>query len=185
MESLACLGLATILAAVDLSQHAHAVVGRAAELAALLREDLVIVTVLDPDPMKKFSLDEERNRISSYHRELTYEHFPKNSVETIPNQRSGGAEYVYRPIGIRIRTNTVSGKTDDAICGLANQLDADLVIVGNRGLGGVGLVLGSVSERVVHKCNRTVMVVKGEYRDKQDLDSLLDSYRTRKAVGTK
>ena len=178
-------GLGTILAAVDLSQHAHAVVGRAAELATLLREDLLIVTVLDPDPMKKFSLDEERNRISSYHRELIYKHFPTNSLEASSNKSSGGTEYVYRPVGIRIRTSTVSGKTDDAICGLADQLDADLVIVGNRGLGGVGLVLGSVSERVVHKCNRTVMVVKGESRDKQDLDSLLDSYKTRKAVGTK
>lgn len=177
--------MATILAAVDLSQHAQAVVGRAVELAALLREDLVIVTVLDPDPMKKFSLDEERNRISSYHRELVYKHFPKNSVEASPNQSSGEAEYVYRAVGIRIRTNTVSGRTDDAICALADQLDADLVIVGNRGLGGVGLVLGSVSERVVHKCKRTVMVVKGEYRDKQNLDSLLDSYKMRKAVGTK
>ena len=177
--------MATILAAVDLSQHAHAVVGRAAELATLLREDLVIVTVLDPDPMKKFSLGEERMRISNYHRELVYKHFPENSVEASPSQSSGGAEYVYRPVGIRIRTNTVSGKTDDAICGLADQLDADLVIVGNRGLGGVELVLGSVSERVVHKCNRTVMVVKGEYRDKQDVGSLLDSYKTRKPVGTR
>src|SRR2546427_1405203 len=32
-----------------------------------------------------------------------------------------------------------------------------------RGLGNIGsLVLGSVSERVVHKCTRSVLVVKGE-----------------------
>ncbi len=42
-------------------------------------------------------------------------------------------------------------------------MKADLVIVGNRGLGGMaGIVLGSVSERVVHRCSRSVLVVKGE-----------------------
>ena len=177
--------MATILAAVDLSKHAHAVVGRAAELAILLREDLTLVTVLDPDPMKKFSLDAERSRIASYHRELVFKHFPQNGIETSASQGTAGSEYVYRPLGIRIRSTTVSGKTDDAICALADQVDADLVIIGNRGLGGVGLVLGSVSERVVHKCNRTVMVVKGEQREKRSLDSLLDPYRTSKPVGTR
>lgn len=169
----------------DLSQHAHAVVGRAAELALLLREDLILVTVLDPDPMKKFSLNEERNRIASYHRELVFKHFPENGLEASANQGTGGAEYLFSPVGIRIRSSTVSGKTDDAICAFADQVDADMVVIGNRGLGGVGLVLGSVSERVVHKCNKTVMVVKGEQRGRQNPDSLLDSYKTKKSVGTK
>lgn len=159
--------------------------GRAAELSILLREDLILVTVLDPDPMKKFSLGDERNHIASYHRELIFKHFPGNSAESFSNQAAGGSEYVYKPAGIRIRSSTVSGKTDDAICELADEVDADVVVVGNRGLGGVGLVLGSVSERVVHKCNRTVMVVKGEQRERQNLDSLLDPYKSGKTVGTK
>ena len=54
-----------------------------------------------------------------------------------------------------------NGDPVDVICRCAQETDADLVIVGSRGLGNVGaLVLGSVSEKVVRKSTRTVMVVK-------------------------
>ncbi|QYC42094.1 Universal stress protein [Nonomuraea coxensis DSM 45129] len=42
---------------------------------------------------------------------------------------------------------------------LAQDLDADLVIVGSRGLGGAHAVLGSVSDMVVHYTPRPVLVV--------------------------
>ncbi|MEV0831053.1 universal stress protein [Nonomuraea rubra] len=42
---------------------------------------------------------------------------------------------------------------------LAQELDADLVLVGSRGLGGAQAVLGSVSDMVVHYTPRPVLVV--------------------------
>lgn len=42
---------------------------------------------------------------------------------------------------------------------LVEELDADLVLVGSRGLGGARAVLGSVSDMVVHYTPRPVMVV--------------------------
>ncbi|WP_238012274.1 universal stress protein [Dactylosporangium sp. AC04546] len=42
---------------------------------------------------------------------------------------------------------------------LAEQHDADLVLVGSRGLGGARAVLGSVSDTVVHAATRPVLVV--------------------------
>jgi nucleotide-binding universal stress UspA family protein len=169
----------TILAAVDSSRHAHSVVGRAAELASLTRSDLVILTVLDPDPMRKFNIDEERNRIASFHKELIFKHFPKNGL-ILEATDAGGAVYRYNAVGIRIHLKSLLGNPVDSICGLADQLKADFVIVGNRGLGGVGgLVLGSVSERVVHKCTRTVMVVKGESEETSNWESLIGSQGSR------
>src|SRR5439155_1732714 len=89
----------TILAAVDQSHHAHDVMSRAAELAVVLRNDLVVLSVVSSDPMKQFSIVEEQNRFAS-------------------------------------------------------------------------LVLGSVSERVVHKCTRSVLVVKGERLEGPDWQGL-------------
>jgi nucleotide-binding universal stress UspA family protein len=42
---------------------------------------------------------------------------------------------------------------------LAEKMDADLVLVGSRGLGGARAVLGSVSDMIVHYTTRPVLVV--------------------------
>ncbi len=46
-----------------------------------------------------------------------------------------------------------------AIAQTAEKVDADLVLVAARGLGGTDAVLGSVSDMVVHYCSRPVLVV--------------------------
>ena len=46
-----------------------------------------------------------------------------------------------------------------AIAQTAEKLDADVVVVAARGLGGTDAVLGSVSDMVVHYCSRPVLVV--------------------------
>ncbi|AKG03507.1 universal stress protein UspA [Salimicrobium jeotgali] len=53
------------------------------------------------------------------------------------------------------------GNPGQKICAYAKEHDVDLVIVGSRGLGGVKkLLLGSVSNNVVQKCTKPVLVVK-------------------------
>jgi nucleotide-binding universal stress UspA family protein len=152
----------TILAAVDQSHHAHDVMSRAAELAVLLRNDLVVLSVISSDPMKQFNIVEEQNRFASLHRELIFKHFPENGLAVEPHNGNGGV-YRYGTPGVRIQSRILSGNVVDKICECAEEVNADIVLVGSRGLGNIGsLVLGSVSERVVHKCPRSVMVVKGE-----------------------
>lgn len=51
------------------------------------------------------------------------------------------------------------GAEGTAIVRAAEKVDADVVIVGARGLGGSEAVLGSVSDMVVHYCPRPVLVV--------------------------
>src|SRR6266699_1874618 len=157
-----CRKMRTILAAVDQSHHAHDVMSRAAELAVLLRNDLVVLSVISSDPMKQFNIVEEQNRFASLHRELIFKHFPENSLAVEPHSGTGGV-YKYGTAGVRIQSLILSGNVVDKICECADEVNADIVLVGSRGLGNIGsLVLGSVSERVVHKCTRSVLVVKGE-----------------------
>jgi nucleotide-binding universal stress UspA family protein len=51
------------------------------------------------------------------------------------------------------------GAEGTAIVRAAEKVDADVVIVGARGLGGSEAVLGSVSDMVVHYCPRPILVV--------------------------
>lgn len=48
----------------------------------------------------------------------------------------------------------------EAILSTADQLDADAIVLGSRGLGGLGsLLLGSVSHRVLQHADRPVLVI--------------------------
>jgi nucleotide-binding universal stress UspA family protein len=47
----------------------------------------------------------------------------------------------------------------EAILSSADRLDADIIVLGSRGLGGVGSLLGSVSHRVLQHADRPVLVI--------------------------
>ena len=63
--------------------------------------------------------------------------------------------------GVPARGEIAEGDPAKVILQLAESRDADLVVVGSRGLGQVsGALLGSVSRAVVHGANRAVVVIK-------------------------
>jgi len=56
----------------------------------------------------------------------------------------------------------LAGDVADQVAELAERIDADLVIVGSRGLGRASAsLLGSVSRSTLDRCKRPVMVVRG------------------------
>ena len=62
--------------------------------------------------------------------------------------------------GVEVDVVVRHGSPARAVVETAAELDVDLVVVGSRGLGGFrGLLLGSVSRRVVEHAGRVVMVV--------------------------
>jgi nucleotide-binding universal stress UspA family protein len=51
----------------------------------------------------------------------------------------------------------------EAILSSGDKLNADMIVIGSRGLGGVGsLLLGSVSHRVLQRADRSVLVIPSE-----------------------
>ncbi len=60
-----------------------------------------------------------------------------------------------------IETRLVYGKPANAILDVARQEDADLIVVGTRGMGGLrGHLVGSVAERVTRNASQSSLVVK-------------------------
>lgn len=63
--------------------------------------------------------------------------------------------------GIPAQSELLVGYPPQQILRLANDIDADLIVVGSRGLGPVkGAVLGSTSREVLAKADRPVMLVR-------------------------
>jgi nucleotide-binding universal stress UspA family protein len=86
------------------------------------------------DKMKEIyhkSLDEAQKDIS--------DHFPDMKVETL----------------------LMEGRPSSTIVSAADEYDADLIVIGSRGIGGItGWILGSTSRNVVESCTKPILVVK-------------------------
>jgi nucleotide-binding universal stress UspA family protein len=64
--------------------------------------------------------------------------------------------------GVKVETRVEDGIPYDRICEVAEESDADLIIMGSHGRTGIGKVfIGSVAERVIGKSqSRPVLIVK-------------------------
>jgi nucleotide-binding universal stress UspA family protein len=64
--------------------------------------------------------------------------------------------------GVPYTLERISGPTVDAVLTTADEMDADLIVVGSHGRGAIGAaLLGSVSRDLVKRARRPVLVVKG------------------------
>jgi nucleotide-binding universal stress UspA family protein len=70
------------------------------------------------------------------------------------------AHLAARDRGVAAESEILEGNAAHEIVALARVRDADLIVIGSRGLGAVAdAVLGSVSRAVVHEADRPVLVV--------------------------
>jgi nucleotide-binding universal stress UspA family protein len=84
--------------------------------------------------------------------------FARDAEELLEEQ----TEIIRHAGGEIARAHLRFGRPADEILGLAEELGADLVVLGSRGLGPVDrLVMGSVSEDVIHHAHRPVLVMRG------------------------
>jgi nucleotide-binding universal stress UspA family protein len=62
--------------------------------------------------------------------------------------------------GVKVETHARPGDAGDVLVGIAEEVGADLLVIGNRGMSGVRrFVLGSVPNKVSHHCPCSLLIV--------------------------
>jgi nucleotide-binding universal stress UspA family protein len=64
-----------------------------------------------------------------------------------------------RTAGVKVETHASPGNAAEAIIGVAEGQQADLIVVGSRGMAGARRMLGSVPNNVAHHAPCSVMIV--------------------------
>jgi nucleotide-binding universal stress UspA family protein len=80
---------------------------------------------------------------------------PDTEAQTVIEQ----AAAVARVRGVDVTTHMVTGDPGDALLDVAGQENADLIVVGSRGMHGIARVLGSVPNKVSHHARCSVLIV--------------------------
>jgi nucleotide-binding universal stress UspA family protein len=133
----------TILVAADGSVTAARAVATAVELVKTLGGSLHVMTAYHPESVKVEKLpDEYMDRVTDP-ADLLLERLRASIV-------SEGVDAKYYP---------AAGDAADAIVRVADQIGADLIVVGNKGMKGMRRVLGSVPNSVAHQANCSVLIV--------------------------
>jgi nucleotide-binding universal stress UspA family protein len=134
-----------ILVAYDGSDHSRKALDAAVEIAQSFHGKLLILYAFDHVPVVLGDDETARfiERVMSKGREILAE-----------------ATLYLHDTPVEFRTDIVEGPAAEAILRMAQLEGCDLIVMGSRGLGMVqGLLLGSVSYRVLHHATIPVLVV--------------------------
>ena len=171
------------MAAVDDSVYADAVIGQAAELVDLLSTDLIVLSVVDTDPMKTQNVAAETVQFKTLHHRLLAKYLGESKLTKESESPTDGLyRYQVKNEKVTIESKIMRGRPADTICESAEKLDAFMVVVGRAGLGSIGaIVLEGFADQIVRRCPRPVLVVKsGEI-----LGHELDEKRNSQFIGTR
>lgn len=139
-----------IVIATDGSPSATEAVDVGLELAREQGADVTFVHVTEPDDYVVARLGPGR---------AVPHHEPIDASETA----LAAAEEAAKEAGVSYALERISGEAVDTIVAVADAKNADLVVVGSRGLGPVkAALLGSVSRGVLDDARRPVLIVKTE-----------------------
>jgi nucleotide-binding universal stress UspA family protein len=146
-----------LLLCFDGSEDAEAAIAKAGELAA--PRPAVVLTVWEP--VASWELYDPATILSAPLSRLA-----SNALHVDEITRDLGRERLQRGIelatqaGFRAEGRLTEGKPWRRICQVADELGAEPIVVGARGLGRMeSVLLGSVSSAVVHRAKRPVLVV--------------------------
>jgi universal stress protein A len=137
----------TILVAVDLSEDANEVAARAARIAATQNAQLHIIHVIEPLSF-------------AYGGDIPIDF--STIQDEIQQQAETQLHGLCKKLGIaNEQLHIVLGRPETEIHTLADNLSADLIIVGSHGRRGLALLLGSTANGVLHgaKCDVLAMRV--------------------------
>ena len=141
-----------IVVGTDGSDTAAEAVRQAVDLAKLAGAQLSIVSAFEP--VSKRRLEEEREEAP---RDVQYEIGPREDVNLVLD----GAAAAARKEGIEVQTHPVEGDPAEGILNVAEETNADLIVVGNKGMTGARrFLLGSVPNNVSHHAPCSVIIVR-------------------------
>ena len=141
-----------IVIGTDGSETASEAVRQATELAKMSGARLDIVSAYEP--ITRTRLQEEQRQAPG---DVQYEISPREDVNLTLDSAAGTA----RNEGLEAQTHAMEGDPADAILDVAEEIKADLIIVGNKGMTGARrFLLGSVPNKVSHHAPCSVMIIQ-------------------------
>jgi nucleotide-binding universal stress UspA family protein len=142
----------TIVVGTDGSDTATEAVRQAVDLARSLGAALELVSAYEPVPAQTLR-DEAREAPADVQWMIS----AREDVDATLEQ----AAELARTAGVAVRTYARQGDPADAIIDVAEERDADLVIVGNKGMTGAKrFLLGSVPNKVSHHAPCSVLIIR-------------------------
>jgi nucleotide-binding universal stress UspA family protein len=142
----------SIVVGTDGSETAGKAVEAAVKLAQLCDAPLHVVSAYEPVP---------RGRLREEARQAPEDtQWMINPREDVDATLSESADKV-REAGVQVETFAREGDPADAILDVAEEHDADLIVVGNKGMTGAKrFLLGSVPNRVSHHAPCSVLIIR-------------------------
>jgi nucleotide-binding universal stress UspA family protein len=142
----------TIVVGTDGSETAMKAVDAAVALARDLGAALTVVSAYEPVPQARLRAEGRQAPA-----DLQWMVNPREDVEAT---LAAAAERV-RDSGVPVETYAREGDPADAILDVAEELSADLVVVGNKGMTGAKrFLLGSVPNKVSHHAPCSVLIIR-------------------------
>jgi nucleotide-binding universal stress UspA family protein len=141
-----------IVVGTDGSVTAAEAVRQATELARATGAKIDLVSAYQPVPADR--LREESTEIPG---DVAYAVGPKEDVNGILESSSGPA----KQDGLEVQTHAREGDPADAILDVAEEINADLIVVGNKGMTGARrFLLGSVPNKISHHAPCSVLIIR-------------------------
>ena len=141
-----------IVVGTDGSDTAGEAVDQAIDLAKLTGATLGIVSAFAP--VSKRRIQGEAEGVPP---DIAHEIGPREDVNLVLDAAAAKA----RAAGIEVTTHPVEGDPADAILNVAEEIKADLIVVGNKGMTGARrYLLGSVPNNISHHAPCSVMIVQ-------------------------
>jgi nucleotide-binding universal stress UspA family protein len=140
-----------IVVGTDGSDTASQAVAKATELAKLTGAELAIVSAFEPVSKSRIA-----GELRDAPADVQYEINPSEDVNLLLEAAAAGP----RRDGVDVHIHPVQGDPSDAILNTAEKVEADLIVVGNKGMTGKRrFILGSVPNNVSHHAPCSVMII--------------------------
>ena len=142
----------SIVVGTDGSDTARKAVDEAIDLAKSVGASLYLVSAYEPVPQSR--LREEARQAPA---DLQWMVNPREDVDAT----LADAAEVVREAGVQVETFAREGDPADAILDVAEERNADLIVVGNKGMTGARrFLLGSVPNKVSHHAPCSVLIIR-------------------------